>query len=1485
MDEDEAALLAELKAISNQSAASRFEDDEVQPPLSPSVHRFQQQVDAPRRKPTAPWSTEPEEPEDEKPRKEPPRPDTLPPWKRSPRARKKSDVAADPKDTREEPLAGGSDVPRGNPSEEIIHVDEPEIIHVDEPEMKTDLTTAPSDEVGDEPSSSAKLLASDRLSTVRGVAEDAELLAELRAISSGGVDRFADDKDASAPQPPVEPNSAPNVDELQPWKRRGNPQAKAAEVVVAAPPEPAPEPTFGIKSDLPSTFQGERGGAAEDAELLAELRAISMKSSGGADRFAEEDAPVVPAVDKSEPVEPTPSPVKPASPKVEKVDKLPPWKRRGKPQAKAPDIEVVVAAPPEPAPVEEVVQSSAVAAPSVEPTFGIKSDLPSTFQGERGGAAEDAELLAELRAISMKSTGGADRFADEDAPTGATQPALEEPMEPPVVEAPVQSTSPKAEKANRLPPWKRRGKAQAKPAEVEVLVAAPPEPVKAETVEASPVEPTFGIKSDLPSTFQGERGGAAEDAELLAELRAISMKSTGGADRFAEEDASTVPVVDESESVEPKPSPVKPASPKVEKADRLPPWKRRGRAQTKVPDVEVVVAAPPEPAPVAQVVAAHSVEPTFGIKSDIPSTFQGERGGAAEDAELLAELRAISMKSSGGADRFADDDAHVAPQTAVEKPVESKVVEVPVKSTEARPRTQKADKLPPWKRRGKPPTNPVEVLVAPPPDPAPVVAAGVSSTDAKPAVEPTYGIKSDLPSTFQGERGGAAEDAELLAELRAISMQSSGGSNRFVESESRPSQDRNLSHETIQSSKNVLTESSSGPSLKLRTEPQPAVSTGVSEDDVSVPFDALPSALHSKNWKERAGAFAVLTQAISERRENSSMGHIDSDEVLRGLDELVPPLFLDSNVGALDKALELGLVYAASCESAGQPEQVTKIVESLLAKNGLSARPSTVKLGTSLVLKLMEWDCHAIEAAVSALVDVGFTSKKPKVVQNSVVLVNEAAEMFGTRRLPISILAAAMPKILSHANAKVREVALSILAELCRTLGSKTALQETIDCMKPSQVSDLDRILGEREQPFAGKVGLRRGGSDGEGGQEDALAQFKAGAKEIEAKRFASRPAVDLLREIEKTDYRAKLNLSKWSEKVGALDLVIQCGGERPFKLLQPSSSTSYAPLVSEMKKLLSHTHFAVCSKAMDVLAMLAEGVGEKLFPFLRPLLSVLFGLLKDKKLTSKAGESLDTFFGNIVGFEHIMDHDDALPSSVDERKQKNALARASTLAFLARCCERQESAGKRGALTLENAEHVAALAVSKLNDSDASVRKEAVTILKALLASGDAAVLNHMSGVVEGLKATHPRVHKGLALSDQVTAKAPSGTATEAADVSDRQLRTSLKTSLPQGGEEITKSEAAEPHRRLRKSDCTATNAVPLVAAVASVEALCIPNWSDDEDNGGVLACLECTSSHRCGSFIMVQNFLTFDFQLRSGSVVRKPFNLLRHLLTLGPL
>ena len=115
------------------------------------------------------------------------------------------------------------------------------------------------------------------------------------------------------------------------------------------------------------------------------------------------------------------------------------------------------------------------------------------------------------------------------------------------------------------------------------------------------------------------------------------------------------------------------------------------------------------------------------------------------------------------------------------------------------------------------------------------------------------------------------------------------------------------------------------------------------------------------------------------------------------------------------------------------------------------------------------------------------------------------------------------------------------------------------------------------------------------------------------------------------------------------------------------------------------------------------------------------------------------------MGFDHLLDKADALPTALDERKQKNALARKSTLEFLRRCVERREEAGPRGGLTGSAAEKVVKLASSKLQDSDAQPRKAAMDILQALQGIEDEEVAVVVRDVVAELKTDNPRAYKAL--------------------------------------------------------------------------------------------------------------------------------------------
>merc|ERR1712032_791395 len=95
-----------------------------------------------------------------------------------------------------------------------------------------------------------------------------------------------------------------------------------------------------------------------------------------------------------------------------------------------------------------------------------------------------------------------------------------------------------------------------------------------------------------------------------------------------------------------------------------------------------------------------------GFESNLPNTFQGDRGGAAEDADLLAELRAISNKSSSNRFAAGEDDEgnsvpiHVTQSAAVTKN-ESTSSHESNQSTAKTLRPKKGDgqslPLPPWK--------------------------------------------------------------------------------------------------------------------------------------------------------------------------------------------------------------------------------------------------------------------------------------------------------------------------------------------------------------------------------------------------------------------------------------------------------------------------------------------------------------------------------------------------------------------------------------------------------------------------------------------------------------------------------------------------------------------------------------------------------------------------------------------------------------------
>ena len=107
----------------------------------------------------------------------------------------------------------------------------------------------------------------------------------------------------------------------------------------------------------------------------------------------------------------------------------------------------------------------------------------------------------------------------------------------------------------------------------------------------------------------------------------------------------------------------------------LPPWKHKGAKKTAVGNnLDVVISGPPAPAEDRDninnklshtMTMAGNSNDGGGFQRPPANTYTGDRGGSAGDDELLAELRAISMKSAKH--RFAGDENDVcAIQSCIE---------------------------------------------------------------------------------------------------------------------------------------------------------------------------------------------------------------------------------------------------------------------------------------------------------------------------------------------------------------------------------------------------------------------------------------------------------------------------------------------------------------------------------------------------------------------------------------------------------------------------------------------------------------------------------------------------------------------------------------------------------------------------------------------------------------------------------------------------
>jgi hypothetical protein len=296
----------------------------------------------------------------------------------------------------------------------------------------------------------------------------------------------------------------------------------------------------------------------------------------------------------------------------------------------------------------------------------------------------------------------------------------------------------------------------------------------------------------------------------------------------------------------------------------------------------------------------------------------------------------------------------------------------------------------------------------------------------------------------------------------------------------------------------------------------------------------------------------------------------------------------------------------------------------------------------------------------------------------------------------------------------------------------------------------------------------------------------------------------------------------------------------------------------------------------MEILSMLAQGVGERLYPNLRPLLLKLFQLSKDKKLTKSTSACLDAFFGNVLSFAHILDSDSAIKEAVDERKERNAFARTNAMDFLGRCVTSGESAGPRGHLDASHAKEAALLACQKLKDSDANVRKAAVNALKTLQTVEDSGVQKAIGEIIQELESTNPRVYKSLAAGGG--SKPESGVPKPSPPVTPQrqtaaptQARPSAAASVVVPSAVAKKAQAPTP-----APSGTGGDAANVDEAIERCASLGIPKWDAADEDAGIIAGLQC--KYYCPKDVLMSLFLSLFAFIYSFQMAISPDRYQRH-------
>ncbi|KAL4157063.1 hypothetical protein PRNP1_006089 [Phytophthora ramorum] len=490
----------------------------------------------------------------------------------------------------------------------------------------------------------------------------------------------------------------------------------------------------------------------------------------------------------------------------------------------------------------------------------------------------------------------------------------------------------------------------------------------------------------------------------------------------------------------------------------------------------------------------------------------------------------------------------------------------------------------------------------------------------------------------------------------------------------------------------------------------------------SVSMDEVLPKLTDKNWKVRKEAFEELKAVFEQpgattERARPAMG-------------LFTKMCEDSNASAMEAGIAAVLAYTLNV----QPFE-KEIVSGVMARvtdKGFSARPGIVKLCEELVDAFIA--AGAAEETVIALLE-GTSNRKPKVPPACLTCTLEALKAYGPRVVPLQAIKSALPKLMEGA-VKVRQISMDIMVEIHRWTGP-ALVQDVVANLRSAQQTEFEGQVKDVVPGQAAPTKFVKGAKPAKAAGGGKAAGAASGAAEPAPAAFDPRDfaeTVDLLAKLPKTEFKTKLALPKWSEKVEALKIVLEVIGPVP-KL----ANGDYYELVSTLKALTNDSNVNIVAKSIELFGALADGLRKNFTQYARTMFSDLLRKLSDKKsvILSATNKTLDMFLQHAMPIDMMMDD---LKLACDASKNKAPPARVQTMAFVARAVENRYVDVNDKALIVA----FGLMFMKGVNDTDPKVREAGQKSYIVLLTATDQTV-GWLQSQMDEIARKNPRAFKTI--------------------------------------------------------------------------------------------------------------------------------------------